>query len=217
MIKYIPEDYVNRKNSRFTFHFNSAEPAGTAESMEGCICRSLDVFKNWLGSDLATDMHFCMFHCLEDSRPVFPALQSATELCVPFMAGGQALVTFFSPAAHKLNGDAERMQRHFIHELVHVFISELAGSCKCLGAGEKVNYPVGEGLEEGIAELVSLYLAGRHDQLEKCRDFYQSGSRSEMKSGEAGFYSWWTGKASVLTGDVCGENVEAVLKKALSS
>jgi hypothetical protein len=222
---YIPEEYISEKHSGYYLICSPSELPENREFAVINISIALERFENWLGSTLKRNLYFCMYiHpndlvCSTANTPV----KSLSALCVPCCSDKGSLITFYGPDLHLLNADAGRMQRHYIHELVHVWVAEYSRTEKLLGAGSKLNYPFGEGLEEGIAETVSLYLSNEKQKLNDCFAFFIKHKRLHHNNSDLSgnaqlsdteFYKYWTGYINSIITSPKKTEIEKILNSA---
>lgn len=116
----------------------------------------------YLGRRPTRRWHFAVSASSAQTRELAGRDLSPTSLVAGWHDERDALVLLHAPELDPRNRDGDRMRGHLCHECSHLLVAERSGSTKVFG-DEDVRMRVPSWLDEGIADLVSAEICGRHD------------------------------------------------------
>lgn len=165
-MKFVPSDYRSISASDVEMWRHPSEPDGVVTRFGLLASAVLEAVTLELDHAPSCALHLCIYRTNEDACVSLGRKVPSTMLMAPQIGGDWSLFVCQSPNVDPRNGDWERMQRHFAHELAHIGLADLTGGTKTLGDGGR-RCRIRPWFDEGFAEIVAATVCKRPDIIER--------------------------------------------------
>ena len=164
---FIPDNYINIKKINNINLFTSIKSTSEENLFyEKIVSKVASIIKDSLYPFPEINVDFCFYSSLSDSKLGTGMNLPATVFMLPFCSKKSAVIIGHSPKLDKRNAILNRIDRHILHEFVHLMNWKLTGSRKTLGDDNKY-VKLTSWLDEGIAEVISFKLLDRNNEIDK--------------------------------------------------
>jgi hypothetical protein len=164
MNKYIPNQYkITNLGQIIIAHSCFEKPEYIKEitnTIDDCVaafCKILKIEKDYR-------LNFVIYNSKIDFEIVAKRKISPSSLMVLFSDQVESTIGLFSCILDERNNDMNRMRRHIVHEIMHVWISIKTDSKRELG--DQLRWlKIPNWIDEGLSEYVSLILMNRKSEV----------------------------------------------------
>ncbi|MDC7126666.1 MAG: hypothetical protein PQJ46_13935 [Spirochaetales bacterium] len=208
-MEFIPRNYFVKKYHNFYLHCHNCETVKNIEIYQSSFELAYSNVSDFFKISFDREIHLCIYRTLLQGQEMIPNLKSPSQLLVPLVTEKDVIISFFSIEAFPENNNISRLLRHLMHELTHIWISIITETFRFVGKGRKYN-PIPEWIDEGISEIVSLYLSNRNSTLSNCSNYYKNHKDEDFS--QINFYKFSTGKVLQELEHIDKDNIIEFLK-----